>query len=272
MANDSNEEKNMKSNIRIFSVAAIASCILLFAGVGTSWATLVEGFESGAFSGTEATKGDASISTTNFGGITPTQGSRQLVLTTINSSGPDGAAGYSSVSGSNAVPVAGIGTGLAAFFGVTTSSIHDSSTGANGQEGSGFTINLGVLTAGTQISFDYDFLTQEPPNGNKDFAFYTLNSSFGSVISNVNAATLGTPGSNIFGSQTGYKTLTISITTTATYTLGLGVVDAGNSQTDDAPSALLVDNIQIVPEPTTIAFGIAGASLLVALRSRFKKS
>jgi hypothetical protein len=266
----------MKSNTRISSVAAIASCVLLFASVGTSWATLVEGFESGAFSGTEATKGDASISSPSFGGINPTQGTHQLVLTTINSSGPDGAAGYSSVSGTNAVPVAGIGTGLAAFFGVTTSSIHDSSTGANGQEGSGFTINLGVLTAGTQISFDYDFLTQEPPNGNKDFAFYTLNngvtSSFGGGISNVNAATLATPGSNIFGSQTGYKTFTISITTTATYTLGLGVVDAGNSASDDAPSALLVDNIQIVPEPTTIAFGIAGASLLVALRSRFKKS
>ena len=56
---------------------------------------------------------------------------------------------------------------------------------------------------------------------------------FGSVISNVNAATLGTPGSNIFASQTGYRTFTISITTTATYTLGLGVVDAGNRQTDE---------------------------------------
>jgi PEP-CTERM motif len=42
----------------------------------------------------------------------------------------------------------------------------------------------------------------------------------------------------------------------------------------DNPSGLLVDNIQLnpVPEPTTIAFSIAGAGLLVALRSRFKKS
>ena len=264
----------MKSNIRIFSAAAaIASCMLLFASAGTSWAVLVEGFESGTFSGSEATKGDASINTPSFGGIVPTEGTHQLILTTINSAGAD--AGTSPVSGNNAVPVSGVGTGLAAFFGVSTSSIRDGT--ATGQEGSGFTISLGALTAGTQILLDYDFLTQEPSSGgNKDFAFYTLNngvsSSFGGVISDVPQATTMTPAGNIFERQTGYQPFVINISTAGNYTLGLGVVDAGNAATDSNPSALLVDNIRVVPEPTTIAFGIAGASLLVALRSRFKKS
>ena len=76
----------------------------------------------------------------------------------------------------------------------------------------------------------------------------------------------------VFSLETGYQTATINIVTTGTYTLGLGVSDAVDK---DVPSGLLVDNIQVtspVPEPTTIAFSIAGASLLVALRSRFKKS
>jgi hypothetical protein len=57
----------------------------------------------------------------------------------------------------------------------------------------------------------------------------------------------------------------------ATYTLGIAVMDA----TDTAnPSGLLIDKIQVtpVPEPTTVAFSIAGASLLMALRRRIKKT
>jgi hypothetical protein len=45
--------------------------------------------------------------------------------------------------------------------------------------------------------------------------------------------------------------------------------------TDTAnPSGLLIDKIQVtpVPEPTTVAFSIAGASLLMALRRRIKKT
>jgi hypothetical protein len=266
-------EKNMKSNIRVFQMsAALALSMLLFITAGTSRATLVEGFESG-FSGSEATKGDTSINSPTFFGIAPTQGTHQLVMTTISMSGPDGVAGYSHIS-QDAVPVAGA-TGLAAFFGVSTSSIRDGL--ATGQEGSGFTINLGVLTAGSKITFDYNFLTQEPSaGGNKDFSFFTLNNTFGGVITDVAAATFGTPANSPadpFGSQTQYHTFTINITTTQNYTLGLGVVDAGSTSTDNNPSALLVDNIQtIVPEPSTVAFAIAGAALLVVLRSRIKRT
>ena len=75
---------------------------------------------------------------------------------------------------------------------------------------------------------------------------------------------------NPFALETGYQTLTITIPVTATYTLGLGVMDA---TTTDTSSGLLIDNIQTnaIPEPTTIAFSIAGGALLVALRSRIKR-
>ena len=71
--------------------------------------------------------------------------------------------------------------------------------------------------------------------------------------------------------ETTYYTVSITITSAATYTLGIAVMDA---TTTDNQSGLLVDNIVVtpVPEPTTVAFSIAGASLLMALRRRIKKT
>ena len=62
----------------------------------------------------------------------------------------------------------------------------------------------------------------------------------------------------------------INITTAGVYTLGIGVMDA---TTTDGPSALLLDNIAvIVPEPSTVGLGMAGAVLLIALRRVIKKT
>ena len=77
----------------------------------------------------------------------------------------------------------------------------------------------------------------------------------------------------MFFDHTGYQTFSLDISGLApgNYQLGFGVeaLSGGSAQHD---SGLLVDNVQIVPEPTTIAFSIAGGSLLVALRRRFKRS
>jgi hypothetical protein len=76
-----------------------------------------------------------------------------------------------------------------------------------------------------------------------------------------------------FSFHTGYQTFSINISSLApgSYSLGIGMeaLSGGSNQHD---SGLLIDNFQIVPEPTTIAFSIAGAALLVALRSRIKKT
>lgn len=252
----------MKPNISSARLGAAMTVLSLMSILGTAKATVVEGFESGSFSASEATSGDVGIRGSYFT-INPTEGTKQMLMTTINNTSDPG---FTNQSGSNAVSV----TTIASFLGVSASTIRDGI--ATGQEGSAFTINLGTLTAGTVVTLDYDFLTTEvPPGQHNDFAFWELNSGAIHVFSDTNSALLHptTGAGNPFNLETGYQTLSITIPTTGPQTLGLGVMDA---TTTDNPSGLLVDNIQIVPEPTTIAFGIAGASLLVALRSRFKKS
>lgn len=254
----------MKLNMTNGRVSAVLTGVLLLSLVGIARATLVEGFESGSFSGSEAISGDVGIRGTYFT-IAPTQGTKQMLLTTINNSSDDG---FSNQSGANAVPV----TTIASFLGISTASIHDGI--AQGTEGSAFTINLGALNVGDVVTFDYDFLTDEiAPGQHNDFAFWELNSGAIHIFADTNSAFLHpTDASNtVFGLETGYHTVSITITTAATYTLGIGVMDATAA---DNPSGLLIDNIQVtpVPEPTTVAFSIAGAVLLVALRSRIKKT
>lgn len=257
-----------KYTSKIRASAILVSSVILCAA-GTTHATLIEGFESG-FGPGELVAGDAGIQGSYFG-IAAAQGNDQLLLTTINSTSgsADANGGYTNQSGNNSV----LGSSLATFFGVSAGSIKDGSV--TGKQGSGFTISLGALSAGQTISFNYDFLTQEANNGstNKDFAFYTLTNQSGTtVITDVLSATSGTPGStDPFGSQTQYHTLSINVTSPGTYTLGIGVVDAGSPSTDDAPSALLIDNIRLVPEPSTVALSVAGVVLLVALRSWMRK-
>jgi hypothetical protein len=254
----------MKLNISTGRLTAALTGLALMSIFGVAKATLVEGFESG-FSGSESTTGDAGIKT-SYHTINAPEGTHQLLLTTINNANDAGYAHEFADAVDNAT--------LATFFGVSSSLIRDGA--ATSQEGSGFKLSLGVLTAGTTITLGYDFLTTEFGTGHhNDFAFYTLTGISGvTVIADTNSGLLHptTDGTNPFNLETGYQTLTININTTGTYTLGLGVSDA---TTTDNPSALLIDNIQVVgpvPEPTTIAFSVAGAALLVALRRRIKKT
>jgi hypothetical protein len=254
----------MKLNIAIGRFTAVFTGVLLMSLAGIARATLVEGFESGSFNGSEATSGDVGVRGTYFT-IAPTEGTKQMLLTTINNTSDTG---YTNQSGNNAVSVTTIGS----FLGESTSSIRDGT--ATGQEGSAFTIMLGTLTAGTTITFNYDFLTNEiSPGQHNDFAFWELNSGTIHIFADTTSASLHptTGAGNPFALETGYQTVTITITTTGTYTLGLGVMDA---TTTDNPSGLLIDNIQVtaVPEPTTIGFSVAGAALLVALRKRIKRT
>jgi hypothetical protein len=252
------------------------SVLTLMAGMalsvaGSARAATIQDFE-GSLGANESLLGDAGITTGGYFGINDTNGGNgQLLLTTINNSpGNADFGGYSNQSGSNAAD-----TGFTTFFGFTPID-----AGTTGKEGSGYRIINLSLTAGQTLSFDYDFLTQE--GSNKDFAFYTLalqpNSPSGTpVITDAFSATLNTTSGvgNPFGSETGYTTFTTpTITTTGTYTLTIGVMDAGNPSTDDSPSGLLVDNIQTnaaVPEPSTVGLLIAGAAGFAAVRRRIRK-
>ena len=254
----------MKLNMTNGRLRAVLTGVLLLSLAGIARATLVEGFESGSFSGAEAVSGDAGIRGTYFT-IAPTEGTKQMLLTTINNTSDSP---QTNQSGGNAVPVTTIGS----FLGESTSSIRDGI--AAGQEGSAFTINLGTLNAGDIVTFNYDFLTNEiAPGQHNDFAFWELNSGTIHVFSDTNSGLLHAtdPSNMVFALETGYQTVTINITATATYMLGIGVMDA---TTTDNSSGVLIDNIQVspVPEPTTIGFTFAGAALLAALRRRIKKT
>jgi hypothetical protein len=254
--------KPTKSALGATALLAVAM-LLLPAKVGRAAAP--EGFETLVLDGTNSI-GDASIRTPNYFGITPTQGNHMLLLTTISTVGAHDPG--PNQSGTNATTVAGV----AGFLGISSSNIRDGA--ATGTEGSAFSLSLGFLPVGAVITFDYNFLTNDfSPGGHNDFAFYTLGAAGNTPIiaDELSPAQFATTGvGNPFGLETHFQTKTITITTAGTYTLGLGVMDA---TTFDTESALLVDNIAVViPEPSTIGLGIAGAVLLVALRKGFKKA
>ncbi len=260
----------MKANkLALGSMALLVVALLLLPAKSGR----AEGFESIILDGTNSI-GDASIRTPNYFGINPTEGTHQLLLTTINNgagSDPIITGNPPNQSGNNAVSV----TNLAAFLGINTSNIRDGTV--TGQEGSAFKLNLGLLSVGDVITFNYNFLTNDaaPPDGHNDFAFVSLSLIGGNtpVIADELAPPqfVTTGAGNPFVLETHYQTYSITITQAGNYTLGIGIVDG---TTNDNTSALLVDNISVipVPEPSTVGLAVAGAALLVALRSRFRRA
>lgn len=249
---------------KILASAALVVALAVIPTIPARAAT-VEGFESTTLNSGNSI-GDASIRTPSYFTINPTELTHELLLTTISTAGSHDPG--PTQSGTNAVSV----SALATFLGVTTASIKDGLVA--GQEGSAFQLSLGTLTAGTTISFNYDFLTNDaaPPDGHNDFAFITLTGQSNAVVADELAppqfATTGA--GNPFVLETHYQTFSIIVPTTGVYTLGIGVVDG---TTTDNSSALLVDNISVnaVPEPSTIGLIIAGGVSCLAMRRRLKK-
>ncbi|WP_218081696.1 hypothetical protein [Anthocerotibacter panamensis] len=179
------------------------------------------GFEGG-FAGW-STLGNTNIQTVAFG-ITPTQGSNQALL--VNVGGAVTAASLESF-------LFGSANGTLTGLGATTGSAITQTFTAN---------------AGETLTFSWDFLTNEflqEPQSN-DFAFITLN---GAVLATLDTFTPGfiTPSAaGFFDSDTGYSTRSFALATTGTYTLGFGVANRFDTL---IRSGLLVDNVQVVPEP-----------------------
>src|SRR2546423_4020998 len=252
---------------RFLSVALIAATAI--AVQATYAATRVQGFESGdpAVNGF----GDAGTQI-GYQGEAATDPTHWYLLTTIRST--DNEDGVTSQSGSNALAVATL----------NDASHFNGAAPAGGIDGSGVFIPFTVNAGDQFLTFDYDFLSNEPgqTTPRNDFSFAAFFTTSGTVIAGTTTKCATVTGSVfiLLGAQTqvvfltGVLTWQMSVSGLApgSYLLGIGVEDATNG---DHASGILIDNVQIataVPEPTTIAFSVAGAALLVALRKRIKKT
>jgi hypothetical protein len=110
------------------------------------------------------------------------------------------------------------------------------------EEGSALQLTFNA-EAGDILSFDWNFLTNEPDStlvgSNDDFAFVDFQSS---TIKPADISSSLETSQTMFADETRYETFSTEIDASGTYTLSLGVVNVGDVLFD---SALLVDNFKL---------------------------
>ena len=181
-------------------------------------------FETGSFS-SWLTIGDTSIETTGFGS-NPTEGTYQALLTNDGGSVTD--------------------TDLETFLGLTLGSLDGL---GNGDATQGTAIKQTVtVSAGTQLSFDWNFLTNEgtPSSTYNDFTFVSIVSDTLDTLADTNSSFVSSATS--FNEETGFSNFSYTFSTAGTYTIGVGVVDV---QDTSVSSALLVDNFSFTGDVST---------------------
>ncbi len=118
------------------------------------------------------------------------------------------------------------------------------------------------------ISFDWNFLTNEftPDASFNDFAIAHLFSG-GSLVDSAMVDTFGTfSGSgSLFTSHTGWSTTTFTGLAPGGYSLLFGVFDYGDT---GVSSALLVDNVRTIPEPSAVLLSGLAVGLVSSRRRR----
>jgi len=223
-------------------------------------------FEQGDFTGWFR-GGDRSIQDASFG-VTPPDGSNQVLLTTIND-GVNNALEPDSFSGNSAFPERFLEDFLelprGTFDALSPSGDPATETSVVGQD---FTAQAGSL-----LRFEWNFLTDETeidPSFDDFAAVYVEETNTNtqvslSVLVNVAAASFQ-PSATPFASETGYQTTEIQLPTTGVpvngnYTFAVAVFDVEDQL---VPSALVVDNVQLpppVPEADTallVGLGLFG--------------
>ena len=231
--------------------------------------------------GLASSSGNSSTQTASYG-ITPSAGTQQFLLTTINPAASlpgDGSLG-TTPSNTNV-------TALNTYFGLPTGKL----AGLNAQDGSGYLSQQVTLTAGGVVSFDYVFLTDEdntlpttpaPSQYHDDLAFFTVNGALNGTIYSAGQLDESQPNTQSptpnFSFQSAgaagnaYTTVSYTVPTTGEYTFGFGVIDV---DTTTVASGLLIDNVNfaLVPEPTTWTLLLGGLGLLgVMLRRRARRA
>lgn len=175
--------------------------------------------------------GVASVETADFG-VTPTEGESQALITNDETG---------SVSD----------TELETFLNLDAGEIDNLGNG-DATEGSAIKLAPVEVEAGQVLVFDWNFLTNEgTPSFFNDFAFVSIDST--SELADTNSPFVLS--SNIFGQETGYQSFFFQSSADTTLSLGIGVVDVGDTVVD---SGLLIDNLRVIT-PTE---GTTGDDLL----------
>ncbi|MEL7313960.1 MAG: S8 family serine peptidase, partial [Cyanobacteria bacterium J06559_3] len=177
-------------------------------------------FETNDFNGWE-TIGNARIETANFG-VAPPDGDYQALLMNSSSEASD-----------PPVPV----TELETFLGLNPGDLDELSSGTV-TEGAAMKQTV-TVSAGTELTFDWNFLTNEGSSSTyNDLGFITIASATSDVLANTNSPLVAS--ATPFQQETGYETFTYTFATAGTFTVGLGVADVTDGVVD---SGLLIDNL-----------------------------
>jgi PEP-CTERM motif len=104
-------------------------------------------------------------------------------------------------------------------------------------------------TGAVQYSFDYRYVTQEGIGSGYDEGFYFVD---GAVFSLANSTSAGLIAIDRYTNGTPYRSVSLTLSA-GLHTIGFGTYDTGDASGD---SALIVDNIQAVPEPATFGVGL----------------
>jgi hypothetical protein len=132
-------------------------------------------------------------------------------------------------------------------------------------EGSGIKYTYNA-TAKDQLTFNWQFLTNETDVRNKDFGFFSVDTTVYQLANMTNATNASTQ----FNKETGIGSYTYTFEASGDYNLAFGVVDMNNY---NATSALQITNanFQAVPEPISIVSSIMALGCGASLRRRFGK-
>jgi hypothetical protein len=121
--------------------------------------------------------------------------------------------------------------------------------------------------AGDNLTFNWQFLTNETNPNYNDFGFFSVNTTVYQLANITNA----TNSSSFFQRETGIGSYTYTFDTDGNYNLAFGVVDI-NDPSITSGLQITNANIQATPEPISIISSIVALGCGASLRRRFRKT
>jgi len=245
--------------------------LALLAQAGTAGAITIipiDGFESGA--GAWTTVGDVRVIDASYG-VTPTEGSQQILLTSDASQGAVSVSAQEGALGLNNNTIQRLFRQLVRNVG--------QSSGDDPIEGSAIQISFSA-NALDVLAFDFDLLTDEldrspaQPGLFTDFVWMHLDPPSGQPIryvpAHVNQGGLTASGTGEFSDETGPQSISFNLSQTGTYTLTLGVADVEDAAFN---SGVIFDNFRLIEGPEPDTFLLVGGGLLgMAWRARHRRA